>query len=370
MALGHLRGSTRRTRAMLAAGALLGGAIVPAVACDIFHSTDLPTLCGDASNAPGCSADAKADALVDAGVYPFTKDPQTALANAKSTCAWLAACETPMGQNQTGTCIANAVLAYDATTNPNRTPQGAARLFWQCAFDAAKLQSCDAMKSCALPAGVSKCSVSAGAFVGCAASNGANAAARVDCETNDTLPNVELCAAVGKTCGAVGNNSDALCYGPKGRACQQTGCSGPYLSVCDDAGFDQGVDCASVGARACVGSPVLTCKPEGVGSCTPSTDVWCDGGIATACPAGIPETVNCATLAGGCVDIPDASWGTAPSVACQQPSGCGADQCNGASLEACVRGKVVVVSCAAEGLGPCQGVMTRSDGSRAACSKK
>lgn len=355
--------SALRRRWVAAVVALAGGAMAPVIACDIFHSTDLPTLCTDASSAPGCAEGGVPP--FDAG-SPFTKDPPTALANAKTTCAWLSACETPMGQNQTGLCLANAILAFDQTTNPNREPRGDARAFWQCAFAAAKKRSCGALHACILDPKNNCGDVSIISCVG---------GARANCETKGELPNVESCAALGHACGALNGNVDGICTGVQQRACAQSGCNGSQLSVCDDAGLDHGLDCASVGTGTCVASPVLTCAPVSVGTCTQSSGVWCDGGVAIACPTGAPEWVDCARIAGsgGCVDMPEAGAPLTPSDACRQPqanAACTQDKCNGDALSACVRGRVVPVDCTAEGLGACGPITTRSDGLINTCTKK
>jgi len=224
------------------------------------------------------------------------------------------------------------------------------------------------MKACTLPNGAA----CAGTFVGCDSAN--NPGSRVNCEAANPSPNVEPCQAYGQLCTASGSNNDGLCGGAKLRACSTTGCQGTNLVLCDDAGVDHGLDCASFGAGTCAAS-ALTCAPESAGTCTPSPGIWCDGGVATACLTGAPEAVDCSRVAGlnNCIDTPEAGVGAAPSSACRtfSPPECTADKCSDTStLAACVRGHKVSITCASEGLVGCASVMTRSDGPRDTCVTK
>jgi hypothetical protein len=338
------------------------GLIVVALcaSCDIFHSTDFPTKCSDA----GCSEGGN-----DAGVTPFTTDSTKALDYAKQTCAWLAACEGPLGENETGKCIANAILAYDQATNPNRQPKAAAREYWQCLFDKASTRSCASVWTCTPPSQRETCPPAP--LVGCFPSQGA----RIDCRSPGEFAQRESCASSGQTCAAQNGNVNALCAGPQGQSCGgdsgiPSGCSGTTLSVCDDAGVDRGRDCSSVGAGACVTVfDAGACKPESTGTCTPSLTVTCDGGFASGCQAGIPESVNCKNISGGCAEgfYPPTD---PPSSACVNltPT-CSDDTCSGTSVLACVRGRSVAVDCIALGLKGCTTIPTTPDGPRPACGK-
>jgi hypothetical protein len=330
------------------------------------HDTEnLPTLCTENPARPDCQ-DASADAGAD--VTPFTADSTRALENAKVTCAWIAACETPFGDNETGRCLANAILAFDQTTNANRKPKGDAQDFWRCAFAAATAKSCAQIESCAFGGLVAPCG--GGPFVGCAGRGDT----RVICDKAGSGEPVERCAAYGKSCGALDpqiGQHDALCTGPQGRMCQTSGCMGAKLSACDDAGTDLGQDCALVGAGACV-PDAGACMPESSEPCTPTADISCDdAGVAYGCATGLREKVDCTKISGpgGCTPVLNAPGWMPPSAACKQAAGCGADQCNGTSLNACVRGRFVAVDCAKLGLGACTSVMTTTDGTRYACAK-
>lgn len=345
-------------------------AFLACASCDIFHSTDLPTKCSDG----GCADSAP----MDAGVSPFTTDSVKAFQYAQQVCAWLAACESPMGHNMTGTCLVDAVLAYDRTINPNRAPKGAARTFWQCAFDASTTgratgpdagNRCDAMYACVYP--TSKTGEACGGmFVGCA---GMDPSTRIDCR--GSAPNIvaaaEPCKAQGKACSAQGGNSNALCTGPQGQTCMTTGCTGSAMSFCDDAGVDLGQDCSLVGGGTCTDVfDAGACKPEGPGSCVPTQNVTCDdAGVAHGCMTGVPETVDCKGLLGDCVEglVPTYQ---PPSRACTRAiAACTMDKCSNGSINACMRGRLVMIDCGAVGLGPCTTIQTSTDGPQPACGK-
>lgn len=334
----------------------LAAIVVCTAACDIFHSTDFPTQCPDG----GC-----VESGADAGIVPFTTDSAKALEYSKTTCAWLAACESPLGNNQAGVCLTNAILAYDRTTNPNRTPKGAAKTYWQCIFDAAVQQSCAAMQACVFPGTAVGC---AGSFVGCSA---LGVPTRIDCRsTTAGAAPAENCVASGQTCVAKTGNFGALCTGSQGQSCAATGCTGTSVSICSDAGVDLGQDCALVGAGSCV--PMFdagACAPESSGACSPTQWVTCDAGVAQGCAAGVPERVDCKALAGGCAEgIYDTHL--PPSAACVKLApDCTFDKCSGSSVAACVRGKSIVLDCASLGLKPCANVTTTPDGPQPACGK-
>src|SRR5579862_5540965 len=95
-----------RPRAVVAAGVSAGAAgCLWLLACsDLFHSTtDLLTACQLDAQTPGCSAETGADANPEAntGVTDFCASftPAEARLHAQNACAWLGACETPMGDN-------------------------------------------------------------------------------------------------------------------------------------------------------------------------------------------------------------------------------------------------------------------------------
>lgn len=317
--------------------------------CDIFHSTDFVPACEG-----GCG-----DGPIDSGVTPFTTDTAQALSNAKQTCAWLAACEGPLGGNETGKCIANTILAFDQTTNPNRQPKGAARTYWQCLFNASAAHSCSAIQACN-PAMLGSCPPNP--FVGCFG----GPTARIDCRVEKEIPIRENCGMYGQAC------ANGICAGIQAQSCVSSGCFGTNAKNCSDAGIDIGRDCASVGNGTCADLfDAAVCTPEAMGTCNPSLTVTCDdGGVAHGCQAGIPESVDCKKISGGCAE---GLYGPSepPSNACVNltPS-CSDDLCTGGAILACVRGRQVAVDCATLGLKPCgTSIPTTPDGPRPACGK-
>jgi hypothetical protein len=164
------------------------------------------------------------------------------------------------------------------------------------------------------------------------------------------------------------------------------------LHVCDDAGRDIGVDCSNNGAQQCRGFPSSTevdwvaCVPQSdAGSCTPDASAVCDGGIATSCPAGIPESLNCQALlqnVHACTPgrlWPPYDWTSPCFVASDDDAGdeggaadassCSSDSCSGMTLIGCYRGASFPVDCHEVGLGTCQMVATnQGTAMNAACT--
>ncbi len=337
------------------------------LACgDIFHSTDVPTLCDLDAAAPGCAQDGGAPPVVDL----CAPDDPTAEARAAKACALLAACELPIGQNATGKCMVNAILAYNCRANPNRKPKLDAKVFWGCMQNA---NTCVDVDACVLPGGVQSCT--GAGFVGCT-DFAKNAATRLDCEAKGSPTRGENCAAYGQTCDAIdpdASNRNALCVGVKRRGCTASQCSGSNLVACDDAGVDQGLDCSLFGAGQCVtAGAVPACKPEGSSACAGTADITCTaGGEAQGCASGFAEQVDCNAISGAqaCNPIPSAPPGTPVAAACARTSGCSKDTCSGADLSACVAGRVVTVRCASYGLGPCSDTIVSVEGTGAACTR-
>ncbi len=348
-------------RRRVALGAVALAFVASALACiDLFHATDdVKSICETDATDPRCldGGDAAPPATLCA------PDAAAAQAMATHACAWLSACEHPVGQNKTGACMVNAILAYDCAANPNRKPKGKVELFWQCMQNA---NTCNAVAACVFPDGVPGGCLSGG-FIGCSQSM-FNLDSRLDCEQpTDAAPPGENCGAYGQTCDSIeldASNRNALCVGPQRRACVGLGCSGTKLSLCDDAGIDLGYDCAGFGAGTCFASGASpACKPEGSGTCSGTADVTCSPGNVEAqgCIANIPETVDCTALSGKgtCVPIEGGVPGTVPAAACHiADGGCSDDSCAGASLLACVRGRVVTVDCTKLGLKSCNVVST------------
>jgi len=348
----------------VAAVALLAGA-----ACvDLFHSTgDAKSLCDVDAAAPGCAAGD------GGGGQLCAPDTATAEAWAKQACAWLAACEDPIGQNVTGECMVNAIMAFNCEANPNRRPLGAAHDFWQCMQTASTQKSCSAVAKCVFPNQVFACS--SGGFMGCTQIPGVNVDTRTECNGPGTAHG-ENCAAYGQTCDSLdrdASNNNAICVGASGRACAQTKCNGTHLALCDDAGVDQGYDCALLGGGACTSTGVVPgCKPGAdAGACASTAAITCtSGGVAQGCASGAQETVDCNAISGAssCTPIADGGPGVAPLAACQATAGCTGDTCSGANLVACVHGRIVTIDCAAAGLKPCSSTIATLEGNRTACT--
>ena len=359
------------------------------VACiDLFHSTsDVLTACQHDAQTRGCASEAGVEAGSDAGTDFCAWSDTVARQNATHACAWLGACESPLGRNAFGSCMFEALLAYDCAANPDHPVKGKAHALWDCLWRA---NSCEAVNACVFPQGPQQCG--GGPFVTCATQGGVppNADVRVECAAGGAAPNGENCALWGQTCG--GDLSIGVCGGSAGEGaidCTVSSCMGTMLHVCDDGGRDIGIDCASNGAEACVGLPPgqptaswVACLPESdAGACTPDASAQCSHGIATSCPAGILETINCETLlleVNACNPgalSPPFDW-TSPCAVTSDDGGlddassCSADSCDGSTLSSCYRGAPFLLDCAGAGLGACQ-MRTTNQGSvqNAACDR-
>jgi hypothetical protein len=363
-----------RVLVLLAAASATSGAAL--VACiDLFHSTgDVLTTCQLDAKAPGCTGEASVEAGVDAGTDFCAWPDDVARQHAEHACAWLGACETPLGRNAFGACMFEALLAYDCAANPDHPVKDQTHALWDCLWPA---RSCGAVNACVFQQGPQQCA--GGPFVTCATQDGGppNGDVRVECAAKGASPSGENCALWGQACG--GDLSVGVCggsAGPAAIACTTQSCDGTMLHVCD-AGRDIGVDCKNNGAQRCDGYPTRTntawvaCVPESdAGSCTPDASAQCVNGIAMSCRAGVPESVNCLTLLGNVhACTPGALWPpydwTSPCVVADDDGGtadgsaCSSDSCNGTSLTGCYRGASFPVDCTGVGLGAC--VMRTTD---------
>ena len=347
--------------------------VATAIACvDIFHSTSTQSLCDLDASALDCPE----------GSICATS-PTVAQTEALDVCAWLSACEHPVGNNAPGACMARAILAYDCNANPNRPPEGKAADFWRCMLRVLEHDAgCAGVNACVFPAAGGAGGCRSGGYLGCSQDpNGANPDTRYDCVVG-TLDSGALtpgddCAMVGQTCDSLdrdaspdsgSGNNNALCVGVQARTCTPgfTGCGdGGFLVLCDDGGIDRGYDCNSTGAQSCnpTGSSPA-CQPQplvGSSTCVTSGDITCSSAnVAHGCVTGVAEQIECAALSGTCVPIDGGAPGTLPSDACfVADGGCDADLCdNDGGVVACVRGRSVEVPCTALGLGPCNSVQT------------
>jgi hypothetical protein len=369
--------------------ALVGVASFPLVACvDLFHSTDdILTACQIDATTPGCTPASDgsspgidaADARLPADFCDWT--PAQAQAAARRTCAWLGACESPMGGNAFGACMIQALLAFDCAANPNHPVLGVAREGWACLVAAT---SCQDVSQCIFPAGPPACA-NAGDVTACSTAlvGGAADSVRYECggEAGGAVWG-ESCTLWGETC--VSQGTAATCGGG-------TGCDAGVLASCDQDltlvhwcgtdGEDLGLDCAGSGAGHCGGFPTsdaswTACVPlaaaDASTSCDATLSVTCVNGTALSCPTGVPERVDCSALLGGWVDAcspgtlnPPFDW-TSP---CGLPEPCPADTCDGSVLTGCSRGATFSVDCAVEDLKPCRLVATDAGSEpHAACS--
>jgi len=350
-------------RRVAAAGALVslfaGAFTIFGVACaELFHSTsDVQSICEADANDPRCT-----DAAPPVEVC--APDAGVAQQRAMHACAWLAACGHPLGHNKTGECMVDAILAYDCAANPNRKAKGASKEFWGCMQNA---KTCSDVRFCIFPdAGGVQCTN--GGFLGCSQTT-LDPNTRLDC-VQPGPGGGENCGTHGQTCSSLdpdASNRNALCVGPQGRACTgSAGCVDGGLSLCDDAGVDLGYSCANVGAGTCNPSGATpACQPESdSGVCSATNDVTCTSGNirAQGCVTLAPESVDCTAISGPgtCNPIEAGAPGTTPSDACRvmDGGGCSDDECDAGALVACVRGRSVVIDCAAQGLKSCNPIVT------------
>jgi hypothetical protein len=356
------------------------------IACvDLFHDTDFETLCTRTPSDPQCGGDAgRADVAVETGVDARRPHPDfckwssaEARVQALRACAWLGACEGPLGEetpgNVLGPCAIRAQLAYDCTANPALRPAGDTDELWSCLATA---KTCGDVDQCVFPAGLEPCkAVPTGVFFACGALQGAP---RIRCErpVEGRATGVEPCALRGKTCTRE-NESRAECTGSQGYTCTTTGCVGNAAVDCEPVGTstrDRGIDCRNVGDGTCVpsdGGAAPACAPSrDAAPCAVDTPPACvadDAGIVASCVAGKEIRVNCSFLGLPCDDS-KAIPAYDPAAACRIPAGAGvctddSDKCVGTRLQSCGRGAPYEVDCVSVGLAGC-----KAEGGRAACA--
>jgi hypothetical protein len=355
--------------------------VVLTACVDIFFDTDyafgskpLASDAGDATLAQDQTAPA-----IDAGQIDFCAlDLDEAKRKARTACALLAACETPVGANATGRCLERALPAIGCTAARGQRVSGIALDYYRCL---SRAKSCPEIEACVFgskPAPTCG-AVGEGGITQCLDST------RVDCPSSGVKAAGESCAGAGRICSGEGSYLGA-CTGSGGlHACTRTGCEGTRLHLCADGGKpdagtrDDGFDCAPFGAGTCIeGTGLAACAPfasdGGAIGCTPTADVLCiSGSVAQGCATGTQESIDCALFEGTC--HPDAGRARAWDLAraCDESpdaGGCSEDRCGATGLTACVRGHRIEIDCAAH-VGPksqCMQIPT-ADGIRAACSK-
>jgi hypothetical protein len=358
------------------------------VACfDLLHSTaDVRTACEIDASYPGCIQSA-----TETDFCAWT--PPEARQHAIHACAWLGACETPMGRNAFGPCVFQALLAYDCASNPNHPVAPEIHGLWDCLQRAG---TCDDIDACISQRTGTRVCKDTGDYTAC------NGDLRVHCTDGGVKPYAkaagsENCALWGKSC-AMGT-SDSECAGSaSGLSCHagdpKECIGGSSLRWCetvdgggpDATGIDLGIDCPGNGATRCGGFPTqdaarwVACKADsdaagGRDDCTPDPAATCQGGRATSCPSGVRESIDCATLlgspgaAGACLEgtlKPPFDW-TSPC-AMTAPE-CANDSCDGKVVRSCERGAAFSVNCEQEGLKDCRlQAIDPASGPRAACS--
>lgn len=377
--------------------------LTTAACVDLFHDTDLTFGCETDAESSAChgtdggKADASRDATAgDASDGATTTDsgptqvigPSDPLCTADATmaagrvshaCAFLSSCAGAFGVNAPSACIAQARMVYDCSVAPERPTIGAAGTFWRCVANAT---SCDGILDCLQPGGQEDCSNAS--YVACELPS--DPSSRLACDTvptgsNGTTIGVENCSATGRTC-LTSSSAITTCSVSTGGECD-TGCNGPVLHSCDDAGVDQGVDCSSFGAGSCVSTPTAAAigctavAAADAGTCAPTSDVTCDdNGIAHGCPSGVPETVNCAALTGAAptaaaCTVPSDTGGTIWDVsrACAVGTDCTSETCSGSVITACVLGHTASLDCAlVPGVSTCTTTNVAGEGDHAACN--
>jgi hypothetical protein len=348
------------------AAAALGAGL--AACFDLFHSTrDVLTLCQIDAQAADCSSDASdgaSAAIVDSGGTDFCAwSRDEARAHARHACAWLGACETPMGRNAFGSCLFDALLAYDCAANPNHRAKGKAHDLWDCLWP---VKSCEDVRKCVLGEGPECANASDYTACGHGAAN--NVDVRIEC--TDGSARVENCALWGQTCASEGGAH--MCAGSGGLACTARGCTGKVLNWCSADRNDIGIDCESNGAQQCGVLPDAgdaqapdargwaACAPESnAAPCSPEPSAACFGGTAVSCPSGILERIDCASLLesdGSCNYGPLAPAFDWTSPCSRTPPECDADQCtDSGTLSGCVRGAATAppLDCVEAGLSAC-----------------
>ncbi|HEY1694453.1 MAG TPA: hypothetical protein VGG39_19925 [Polyangiaceae bacterium] len=362
----------RGTAAALAALSLAMGVTMGACV-DLFHATsDILTACELDASTPGCTApDAGSDARQATDFCSW--DSTTARANAEHACAWLGACESPLGSNAYGSCMFQALLTYDCGVNPSHPARGKTHAAWDCLWRA---QSCSDIEACVFPSGRESCGNSGGTACGIAGSDGgpSDLDTRIECLNGAT--NGESCAMWGQTC--FPTDAGAFCRASStstlGTTCYE--CDGTVLHECSADAGDFGIDCVDYGAGTCGGFPAgdagwLACVPSGdSGTCPASKDVTCTAGIARSCPAGLPEAIDCGDLLqsaaacnAGALATTDFDWTSPCFVPLPEGDDAGdagpcAASCSGSQLTDCYRNARFELDCHEAGLGACHMVTT------------
>ncbi len=374
----------QRTR-LVALGAFAIASLAGAAACvDLFHSTDVLTLCDH--DAEACAADTGAAPDVD--VPDSTAEPATpvdlcasssaeARGRAERACGFLGACLGTLEDDTFGTCMMRALAAYDCSFNPSLRPRGANASLWDCL---AKVSSCEDLTRCVFGTPAPECRVRGGLYTACNQerdeSSGLDAGSvLVECKDTTVAVGMSPCRLRGQTCVKV-DDGKSICAGGRGASCRTTPrCDGTFAVQCRSAGgidADEGINCALFGDGRCVEDDAgIACAPVAeAASCTTTANVVCGDGGATAqsCVGGKSVTMNCNALGQGC-----SATGASPVdplLACKNldagtTCATGEDTCDAGTLVSCAQGTTFALKCTSvSGLGAC----TKPVGRRAACA--
>ncbi len=349
----------------------MGVACVALVACvDLFHSTDFTTLCESAAAQGNPACGSNTNTTSDAAAPSEAADAgrtrpdfclwtaEQARTEASRACAWLGACEGPLGESAFGPCVVRAQLAFNCNAAPSLRPTGAANALWGCL---ATVATCGEVDRCVFPGGVQPCIAVAGTSSACG-DVGGNVAVRLECSgPAGRAAGVEPCILSGKTCSAE-NASTATCSGAKGFICGASECSGTSAVDCTAAGirtFDRGIDCANFGGGVCLradGGSVCAPSPTAP-TCATESGPTCDDAGATTCSNSRESRVNCNAIGLPCdVTKPIAPYDLSAACVNRTAGACNvADAClSETQLKSCGRGGTFTVDCIALGLGKCK----------------
>lgn len=356
------------------------------IACvDLFHGTEFETLCTHSPNDPRCHGDASIpDAVAEVAVDARRPHPdfcswssEMARAQARRACAWLGACEGPLGESAFGPCAVRAQLAYDCKANPSLRPAGDSDAFWACL---ATVTTCADVDQCAFPSGLQQCgAVEAGSLTRCATVGG-NVATRLRCTTSPEAgraAGVEPCAMLGETCSNEpgSGGSAASCTGTQAFSCSTTVCAGSSAIDCNPAGagtVDLGLDCANFGGGRCLpsdgggpacvgGAGARACPTDALPSCVVNVTTGANSGVVSSCVDGHLIDVDCTKLGLPCdvspnPPLPFPTYDPAAACVRRAPAAdvCDTgDACLGSTIRSCGRGALQTVDCLSVGLKGC-----------------
>ena len=337
---------------------LCASASLAFVACvDLFHSTDdFHTACENSPDASGCHVDGQARAPAITVDAPCSLSPSEAAASAERACAWLGACESPVGGQQFSACMTKALAVFNCSIAREQHAKGKTLDLWSCLTT---VDRCEDVRRCLVGEEVAACEKS-GSYVNCLP---AAPGVRFDC-VNKAIA-FENCAVWGQTCVAHTGQSGAQCGGSISPSACMDGCISTALRACvttNEGARDEGFDCALRGAGRCESGQCL-----GTGDACTGSEATCSDGVATLCVAARTQKIDCGSLGMKCREGA-LTRGWDPTSACYGDSPCTGDRCSGATLYSCTSSVERSVDCGVVGLGKCTLIET-TEGTRGACGK-